>query len=136
MSEQEMKNIIKSFDNTNYVSYRFSQYVKSEYAEIWTKDKILTELQRAFSLGFHGIHFVPSKYESCISEILEYYFETKDHYIFGRICETHKMICIYPNYKKLKVAPNSCVKESYKTDYILFDHPKESMADCCYDELL
>ena len=94
-----------------------------------------TYLKQAYSLGFHGIHFIPSEYEPCISLILQHYFETENHYIFCRICETHKMICIYPNYKKLHISPNKSVKASYSTDVVLFDHRKDTFADFCYDEI-
>jgi hypothetical protein len=93
----------------------------------------MLKLERAFSYGFHGIHFIPIEYESIIELILEQYLG-KDHYISYRECKRHNMLVLQPNYHKLGLSPMTVLKSSYKTSKKIHAlQNQEEYASFCYE---
>jgi hypothetical protein len=100
---------------------------------MWSHEKIVQGLKEAFSNGFHGMHFIPSAYEGCIGEILSDYLGS-DHYVAYRICETHRMIILQPNYQKLRISPQSRLESSYASNKHLHAlQYNNSWASFCFD---
>lgn len=69
MSKDETKQIIDSFNNEKYDLHVKNIFDQSDYRNKWSKDKIISTLQKAFENGFHGIHFISSEYEGAIGHI-------------------------------------------------------------------
>ena len=118
MSKEDILAIVGKFNDEQYGEFLFNKFNASEWAESWSRSKILKKLDDAFCHGFVGIHFIPSEYEGCIEKILHTYFGT-DHYICYRICEKHGFIIIEPNFRKLKVPPSKYISKSYKREKTL-----------------
>lgn len=132
MSKAEVDQVITSFDNHQYVSNLFHDFNKTHYRKQWSHEKIVSTLQGAFSNGFHGIHFIPWRFEGCIAEILNDIVDP-DHYLAYRICKKHGMIILQPNYKKLGIPPQSAVKYSYRSNKSIHALQEDEMfADFCY----
>ena len=115
MSREEVRRIICGFNNEHYAEHVHNHFTRSEYSRSWSKERILRGLGEAFRSGYGGMHFIPSEYEACLSEILDDYLG-RDHCIAYRICRQHGMICLEPNFRKLGVSPLDYISESFRTD--------------------
>lgn len=134
MSKEEINQIINSFNHQEYCIYTLNLYNQTHYKNKWSYEKIISTLQKAFSYGFHGIHFIPLKYEGAIVSILEQYLGS-DHYISYRICTTHDMIILQPNYHKLGISPQKVLKSSFSTDKTIHAlQEKQQFASFCFED--
>lgn len=134
---QEIKDHNHSSQNKKtcdeYKLYYFHKYLRSNESQQWNKEIIFHFLKKAFSKGFHGIHFVSVIYEPCMDLILEKYFGA-DHYLGYRVCQKHDKIVLTPNYEKLKIDPNSYLIPSFVSDVNLkYPFVHETYADFCFE---
>lgn len=135
MSKTETTEIIHAFNNQKYDVHVKTMFDRSEYANKWSRDKIMYTLQKAFENGNHGMHFISCEFESIIGCLLEEYLGP-DHYIAYRTCKTHAMLILQPNYRKLGISPQRVLKPSFKiNDKIHSCQEKDDYADFCYEEL-
>lgn len=115
-----------------YKNFYFQKYLISRTSQEWNKEIILNFLKKAFSKGFHGIHFIGLEYEPCIDLILEKYFGI-DHYIGYRVCKTHNKIILTPNYSKLEINPTSYLIPSFVENKLKYPYNSETFADFCFE---
>lgn len=84
-------------------------------------------------MGFVGIHFIPSEFEGCLTQILAEYFGT-DHYIAYRICKKHHFIILEPNFTKLKERPSKYISKSYKINKKIHGLQEDTeFVDFCFE---
>lgn len=131
---EEIKTYNESSENKTDEAYKyfyFQKYLRCHGKQEWNKEIILDFLKKAFSKGFHGIHFIALEYEPCIDMILEKYFGT-DHYIGYRVCKTHDKIILTPNYAKLEINPNSYLTPSFAESKLKCPYNSGTFADFCF----
>ena len=78
----EIINELRDQNKTNleykYKQFYLEKFLKSDEYDLWNKEVIYEKLQTAFSVRFHGIHFIDINYEPCIEEILDVYFNKQE----------------------------------------------------------
>lgn len=131
MSKEEVMYILRTFDSSNHAAFMLQKFKASAYHELWSRQRIMEKLEEAFSNGFVAIHFVPTEYEGCITEILEDYLGD-DHFLAYRMCASHGMLCLEPNFRKLGVSPSDYIKASFMSsrDIHSLRHSKECVSFC------
>lgn len=132
MSSEEIFNILDRVSEYNnqtpdktttdiYISRNFHMFLQSPERQKWNKEIILQFLEKALMSGYHGMHFISSKYTPSIDLILEYFFGP-DHYIAHRHCDIHNQIILHPCYDKLQIKPMSKLRVSF-----------DNFADFCFE---
>lgn len=134
----DFKNVDSKNNDNSYKNFYFQKFLMSHQITLWNKDIILSRLKTAFSKGFHGIHFIEAQYEPCIKEILNYYFNGKEHYLGYRVCETHHKIVLQPNYNKLGINPVQTLRPSFSIDVDIYigeykQGSSNTYADFCFE---
>jgi hypothetical protein len=124
----------KNDTESKYKQFYLEKFLKSDEYDLWNKEVIYQKLQTAFSVRFHGIHFIDITYEPCIEEILDVYFNKQEHYLSYRKCLTHKKLILYPNYEKLKMNPTKILQPSYCVNSKLNPYDcSEPFVDFCFE---
>lgn len=133
MSREEIETVLEHFDKSGYSRHVMTKYRLSSWKSKWDKSMILQRLEKAFSNGFVGIHFIPAEYEGCIGQILLDYVG-EDHFIAYRICKQHQFIVLEPNFHKLKQPPSKYITSSYTIDPAIHaSQHADHYVDLCFE---